>query len=222
MTELLPLFPLSAVLFPDEPVALCAFEERQQLLVRAVMDAPGPMLVGAVAIREGRETGADGVRALHDVGCIALVRRVVKRDDGRFVLVAKGTRRFRVTGLDDSLPYLRGEVELLAEETGDEAAAQLATQAVRQAFGTYLAAQAGPGGTPVEVPGLPADPIELSHLVAALMMLDLPVKQSLLAEPDALARLTAEWGLLSWEIAFRRMCPSTPMPDFMHSSHSRN
>jgi uncharacterized protein len=218
----LPLFPMGAVLFPDEPIPLCAFDDAQQRLVSDVMDAPGPGRIGVVAIREGREAGKDGVRALHDVGCVAQVRKVAERGDGRVIVIAAGTQRFRVDKLDRSGPYLRGEVEVLAEETGDEIAAQRAAAIVRQVFAAYLGEMAGPDGAPVDVPALPADPVGLSYLVAALMMAGLPVKQSLLAEPDALARLTAERALLSWEIAFRRRCLSTPMPEFMHSSHSHN
>jgi hypothetical protein len=216
---LLPLFPLTGVLFPDEAMALRAIGDRHRPLVHSVMDAPEPARVGVIAIREGRE---DDDLALHDVGCIARVRRVVDCGDGRFVLVATGTQRFRVTRLDRSEPCLRGELEPLAEETGDEGAAQLAALAVRRAFASYVSEMAGPGGTPVDAPALPADPVELSYLVAALMMADVPVKQSLLAEPDALARLSAERRMLSWEVAVRRRLGSIPMPDMLHSSHSRN
>ena len=216
---LLPLFPMNSVLFPDEPVPLCAEDDAQRRLVRDVMDAAGPGRIGVVTLREAaKDTGP----ALHDVGCVAEVRKIAECGDGRVIVIAAGTRRFRVTRLDRSGPYLRGEVELLAEETGDEAAAQLAAAAVRQAFAAYLGDVPGLGTTPVDLPALPSDPVGLSYLVAALIMADLPVKQSLLAEPDALARLTTERGLLSWEIAFRRKFMSTPMPEFMHSTHSHN
>jgi hypothetical protein len=219
---MLPLFPLGDVLFPGQPMPLCALEDRQRRLVHDVMGSPGPARIGVVAIREGCETVADGVRALYDVGCVAEVRRAVERDDGRIVLVTAGTRRFRVAGLDRSRPYLRAEVDLLPEDAGHAAAAQRAAQATQEAFCAYMDALPGPGMPSPQSPVWPDDPVELSYLLASLIVADLPIRQSLLAEPDALSRLDAERRLLSWEMAVQRKCPSTPMPDFFHSSYSRN
>jgi hypothetical protein len=66
------------------------------------------------------------------------------------------------------------------------------------------------------------DPAGLSYEVAQTMMLDEPDRQSLLAEPDALSRLTAERALLARETAILRTLCSTPLPAFMHSRYSSN
>ena len=131
MSETLPLFPLGTVLYPGLLLPLHIFEERYRQLVRDLLDGPEPRRFGVIAIRKGRETGVDGISALHEIGCTATLRRVAEHDDGRFDLVTVGTQRFRLTSLDDSRPYLQGEVELLAEDTvGDEAAAGLAARGV--------------------------------------------------------------------------------------------
>src|SRR2546423_12156315 len=85
----LPLFPLGTVLFPGVPLPLHIFEERYRLLVRDLMALPegASRRFGVVAIREGREVGADGVRALYPVGCTAELRDVEEDDDGRFDLL---------------------------------------------------------------------------------------------------------------------------------------
>ena len=80
MTETLPLFPLGSVLYPGLLLPLHIFEERYRQLVRDLLEAPEPRRFGVVAIREGRETGVDGVSALYEIGCTATVRRVLKRD----------------------------------------------------------------------------------------------------------------------------------------------
>lgn len=219
--RLLPLFPLGKVLFPGQPVPVFASKERDRQLVREARGLPGTAWFGVIAIREGRQACQDGVRALHEIGCVAQVSRAAELEDGRFVLVTKGTRRFRLVRLDRSRPYLQGEIDLLAEDTGDEAAARLAAQVVRQTFSAYLGGpEPAPG--PDDLLGLPEDPIELSYLVADFMTANLPAKQSLLAEPDALSRLTAERQMLSVEAAIRRRIRSAPMPDFLRTSHSRN
>jgi uncharacterized protein len=222
MTQTLPLFPLGTVLYPGLLLPLHIFEERYRQLVRDLLEHPEPRRFGVITIREGRETGVDGVSALHEVGCTATVRRVLKRDDGRFDLVTIGAERFRLTGLDHSRPYLQGEVDYLPEETGDEAAVAPAVEAVQRAFRTYIDALTARGVTQVSIPELPVEPIALSYLVAASVIADLPDRQALLAEPDAVRRLAAERALLSRETAMLRTLTSTPAPDLRNTPYNPN
>ena len=222
MSETLPLFPLGTVLYPGLLLPLHVFEERYRQLVRDLLAGPEPRTFGVIAIREGRETGPNGILTLHEVGCTATVRQVTELDDGRYDLVTVGTQRFLLTGTDDTMPYLQGQVELLAEETGDESGAALAARSVQDAFRTYLGALAERGVTQVSVPELPDDPILLSYLVAASMVIDLRDKQALLAEPDALHRLVTERMLLSRETTMLRTLTATPAPDLRNSPYSSN
>jgi len=222
MTESLPLFPLGTVLFPGLLLPLHIFEERYRQLVRDLLAEPAPRRFGVIAIRKGRETGIDGISALYQIGCTATLRQVTERDDGRFDLVTAGTERFRLADLDDSKPYLQGKVDLLPEEAGDEAATGYAAQAVQAAFRAYLDALAARGATQLAVPDLPDDPVLLSYLVAASMIIDLSGKQALLAEPDAAGRLAAEHALLSRETTMLRSLTSMPAPDLRYSPYSPN
>ena len=222
MSETLPLFPLGTVLYPGLLLPLNIFEERYRQLVRDLLDGPEPRRFGVIAIRKGRETGVDGVSALHEVGCTATLREVAEQDDGRFHLVTVGTQRFRLASLDDTQPYLQGEVELLDEEVGDEAAAGLAAQAVRRGFRGYVEALASRESVEVIVPELPDEPLLLSYLVAASMILDLPARQQLLAEPDAERRLGAERALLARETTMLRSLTATPVPDLLNTPYNPN
>ncbi len=222
MTRRLPLFPLGTVLYPGLLLPLHIFEERYRQLVHDLLEQPEPRTFGVVAIRKGRETGVDGIFALFQVGCTATLRKVTRHPDGRFDLITLGTQRFRLTGLDRSRPYLQGEVDLLAEETGDEATARLAAGAVRQAFRGYLEALNGRGVARVSVSELPDDPAALSYLVAASMIIDLSDRQILLAEPDAAARLATERALLSRETSMLRSLSSTPAPELRNSPYNPN
>jgi len=222
MSETLPLFPLGAVLYPGLLLPLHVFEERYRQLVRDLLTGPEPRTFGVIAIREGRETGPNGIVTLYEIGCTATLRQATELDDGRYDLVTVGTQRFLLTGTDDTMPYLQGQVELLAEETGDESGAALAARSVQDAFRTYLGALAERGVTQVSAPELPDDPILLSYLVAASMVIDLRDKQALLAEPDALHRLVTERMLLSRETTMLRTLTATPAPDLRNSPYSSN
>ncbi len=222
MTEKLPLFPLGTVLYPGLVLPLHIFEDRYKQLVRDLADGPEPRRFGVIAIREGRETGVNGVSALHEIGCTAMLRDVTEADDGQYDIVTVGTDRFRLLGLDESRPYLTGDIELLDEPAGDEAAAGLAASAVQQAFRAYLNAIADQGAATITVPELPDEPILLSYLVAASMIIEVSDRQGLLAQPDALRRLTAERAMLTRETAILRELGSTPATDLRSTPYSPN
>ena len=217
----LPLFPLGTVLYPGLILPLHIFEDRYRQLVRDLLAGPEPRQFGVIAIKKGRETGVDGISALYEVGCTAVLRRVVEHEDGRFDLVTAGAQRFRLAGLDHSRPYLQGDAEPLPEDTGDEAAAAVTAQAVQRAFGGYRQALASRGAGTVSVE-LPDDPVLLSYLVAAAMVVDLPDRQMLLAQPDALHRLEAERAMLARETAMLRTFISAPAPDLRNAPWNPN
>jgi len=225
VTHRLPLFPLATVLYPGLLLPLHIFEERYRLLMRELVDVPEgtPRRFGVIALREGREgpDSVEGLSALYGVGCTAELRQVRAYDDGQFDIMTSGTSRFRLRALDTSRPYFQGEVEFLDEPQGDEAAVMSA--GVSRLFLRYrealLAAQGQAAGEP---PDLPDDPIVLSYLVAAAMVLDLGDKQRLLESPDAAARLRAELELLRREAAVVRRLPSVPAVDLVRESVSRN
>ena len=221
MGELLPLFPLGTVLYPGMLLPLHIFEERYRQLVRDLLEGPEPRRFGVIAIRKGRETGIDGVQSLYDVGCTATLRRVERLEDGRFDLVTVGTQRFRLRALDQARPYLRGEIELLAADAVDEAAAAPLVRAVQAAFRDYLSALTERGAT-VRVEDLPAEAMLMSFVVAAAMVIDLPERQALLAESDTIRRLGAERALLSRETAVLRATTSRPAPDLRYTRYSPN
>lgn len=220
--ETLPLFPLGTVLCPGLVLPLHIFEPRYKQLVSDLLDGPEPRRFGVIAIREGRETGVCGVSALFEIGCTATVREVAEAEDGEYDLITVGTDRFRLRSVDESRPYLRGEVELLPDEAGDAAVAALAVRTVQAAFRGYLNALADRGGATISVPDLPDEPVLLSHLVAASMIIDLPVRQDLLAQPDAAHRLAVERSLLSRETAILKELGTTPAPDLRSSPYSPN
>ena len=222
MSERLPLFPLGTVLFPGMLLPLHIFEDRYRQLVQDLLNGPEPRRFGVIAIKKGRETGGEGVSSLYEVGCTATLRETETRDGGRFDLVAVGTERFRLESLDESRPYLRGDVEFLAEDPGDSAAAGRAASLVASSFHEYLAALADRGLAQITVSDLPSEPVLLSYLVAASMIIDLPDRQGLLAEPDSLSRLTAERVMLQRETTMFRTLTARPAPDLRYAPHNPN
>ena len=223
MPDRLPLFPLGLVLVPGLLLPLHVFEDRYRALVAELLDLPEEQrLFGVVAIRSGREVGADGVKALHDVGCAARLRRVHPYGDGRYDVVTTGAARFRLHGVEHDRPWTTGLVEWLPEQAGDPDEAAVLDRAVRAAFTSYLAALATARGEPVEEPELPADPTVLSYAVTASMLLDLEDRQRLLAEADTRSRLRRAFDLLRAETTLLRTLPATPSAELTRAPVSLN
>ena len=202
MGERLPLFPLGTVLLPGLLLPLQIFEERYRILIRELLAEPdaGRRQFGVIAIRRGREVGPV-VPELHEVGCVAQLRRVEARPDGRFSILTVGGQRFRIRSVDQtSAPYLVGEVEFLEDVPGDEDAALTEAAVVRRLLGEYTERLKANGAVEIKLPDLPDDPVALSYLVAATVVSDITERQKLLAEPDGVSRLRAERALLRREL----------------------
>jgi uncharacterized protein len=226
LSELLPLFPLGTVLFPGMVLPLNVFEERYRQMVRDLLDRPEPRELGVVAIRKGREVGTQNLRELYGVGCVATLREVTPHPDGRFSLVAVGARRFRLLRTDDTLAYYQAEVEDLPEEAADgpgrDSGGAATVLAVQAAFREYLNALADKAGAVIRVADIPDEPLLLSYVVAAAMVIDVPERQALLVAPDGLTRLRAERQLLTRERAMLRLTTSRPAPDLSRGPFSPN
>jgi hypothetical protein len=130
--DLIPLFPLGTPLFPGIVLPLQVFEPRYRALVRDLLALPegAPRRFGVVAIRQGWEVERVApAEALFDVGCTAQVQAVRPQPDGTFGVVTVGGDRFRLLDVvlgdrgGEDPPYLRAEVEWLAEEEAAEEAA---------------------------------------------------------------------------------------------------
>jgi len=218
VVDRLPLFPLGTVLFPGAPLPLHVFEPRYRELVQDLLTAPEPRAFGVVAIREGHEVGADALRSLYDVGCVALVRRVDALPDDRFAVMTVGTRRFRLLQTDDSRPYLQGDVELLTESEVTGSSVTRLVDGVRRMFADYHSALADPDSE-LE---LPEDPALMSYVVAATLLLGLPERQALLEAANTEQRLQLEADLLKRELGLIRTLRTVPMGQPPLPRHSQN
>jgi Lon protease-like protein len=219
--QVLPLFPLGTVLFPGLVLPLHVFEERYRQLVRDLLALPeDEQAFGVVAIREGREVGVDGIRALYDVGCVARLSQVERYDDGRYDVVTVGSELFRLDELHDDRPYFTGDVTYLPNLPGD--GAELLEGPVRAAFADYLQALGTASNQEVEGPDLPDDPLVLSHLVGATIMLDLADRQDLLDQPDGATRLRRELSVLRREAGVLSALRAVPAPELARTPTSPN
>ncbi|GAA2900960.1 peptidase [Actinoplanes cyaneus] len=224
MSDRLPVFPLSTVLFPGLVLPLHIFEERYRVLVRELQTRPAepPAEFGVVTLRRGTEVAPDpgdgpvpppdpvGAAELFEVGCTAELRHVTELPDGRFDVMTVGRRRFRILDVaQGEEPYLTAGVEWLPDEEPPDGIAELLKPRVLAAFQTYLQLLR-PGADILDQ--MPDDATVLSHLVAATAQLTLEERHALLAAEDTVARLRAELRLLNREAGLLARVRAVPVP----------
>ena len=204
MAETIPLFPLAAVLLPGTSLPLHIFEPRyRQLTMDLVTEALPSRCFGVIAKKPGWSVDVDHVDHVRQIGCSAVLREVKQLPDGRFDIITKGDRRFRLLAIDStSAPYLLGVVEWLPDSAPSGRLADLIpalAHSTRAAHRRYCRA-AWQRGDWTEPP-VDTDPAELSHLVAADCLLDARDRQSMLEETCPARRLRMARRLLTVEAA---------------------
>jgi Lon protease-like protein len=192
----LPLFPLNVVLFPHMPLPLHVFEPRYRQMIAECLEEGHSF--GVVAIREGAETGP---ATPHDVGTLAKIIRIDRLEDGRMNLLVSGASRFEIVRTASDRPYLRGEVRIIPESGDDLDATARLTETTALTFRHYSNLLRELVGQPAEESEPPMEPELLSYLIGAALNLQVPEKQSLLAQRRTDDRLRLELRILRKEIA---------------------
>lgn len=216
MAETLPLFPLGAVLLPGASLPLHIFEPRyRQLTVDLVTGAVPGRSFGVVAVKQGHATQRGEVETMHDVGCTAVLREARRLPDGRFDVVTRGGRPFRLLDIDDTVqaPYLVGRIEWVPDvELADEERVLLPmlAQSARDAHRRYCAVAWQHEDW--DEPGPDVSPSALPHVLAADCLLTLEDRQELLEERCPADRLRLVRSLLVREAEFLRTLRAVPVP----------
>lgn len=211
----LPLFPLHTVLFPGAPISLHIFEERYRLMIGQCLAQQQPF--GVVLLRSGSEVSPDDpyIRSLRrqmdiddtivreavvpfEIGTIARITESQRFDDGRYLLIALGQRRFRVQYIIQHQPYIVASVTQLAEETSTLSPTMISE--LRQVYEQYWATITRVTGREYDYEELPVDAVELSYWLAHRFRVDNQRKQRWL-ESDVATRLREMTSMLKMEMA---------------------
>ncbi|MFZ4620687.1 MAG: LON peptidase substrate-binding domain-containing protein [Bacteroidota bacterium] len=130
-SEILPLFPLNVVLFPQSQLHLHIFEERYRTLISECITYDSSFGINLIHEQDVRT-----------IGCTANVKEVVKRyEDGKMDIIVEGHRRYTLHNFVEAPhPYFSGRISWLDDvaEDVDEAlrmhAVKLHNQFVKVVF----------------------------------------------------------------------------------------
>lgn len=163
MSDLLPLFPLDLVLFPETPLPLHIFEPRYKEMI-------------GECLREKRAFGMlrSNGQKIAQAGCTAEIVELLRTyPDGRMDILTMGRNRFHLTELNDERSFFRGSVEFFEDERGAGADDGLKQSTLEMhAELERLAA--------LDAIRYDADNLYLSFQLAAQLPVDLDFKQTLL------------------------------------------
>lgn len=201
----IPMFPLGTVLFPHMGLPLHVFESRYRTLTRDCLAGNGEF--GVVLIERGSEVGGGDTR--FGTGTVARIAEAAELPDGRWVLLATGTRPIRVTCWLPDDPYPVALVEDLADPpipASDMDQLELASRAVRRALALQTELADHPG-VPATV-ALDDTPEVAAWQLCAIAPIGPVDHQRLLEAPDVSTRLrllaelaTASGDLLAYRLS---------------------
>jgi Lon protease-like protein len=183
------MFPLGTVLLPFAHLPLHIFEPRYRALVKDCLAGDGEF--GVVLIERGHEVGGGDVR--FGVGTVARILQTAELPDGRWLVDAIGTERFRVTEWLPEDPYPQALIEPFDDEPFDaapEAEAAERRTAVERRLRQVLALQVELGfPAPSAVRSLDDDPATAAYEAALLSPIGPMDSQKVLEAPGTVARL---------------------------------
>jgi len=199
---------------PGATLPLHIFEPRyRQLTIDLVTGAVPDRQFGVIALREGFTPDHDGMDGLHTVGCTAELREAQRLPDGRFDIVTKGARRFRLHEVHvDPAPYLVGTVEWLpdaATEPGSDQQVLFLTAAARAAHRKYCTMA---WREEWQEPSRELEPTMLPHVLAGDCLLPISDRQRLLEQLCPTQRLRMIRMLLARETTLLGQLRAVPAP----------
>jgi Lon protease-like protein len=158
------------------PLPLQIFEERYRVMTRELLHNGGEF--GVLLIREGKEVGGGAVP--YDVGTTARIEECEEVQGGRFVMTARGGRRFRLIRMLPPRPYPYGQVELMDDSEVLTPQVMRATETVRATFPLYFRLALSLTDQWAQGMKLPERPHALVNFLGPWLQIDEEAKQRML------------------------------------------
>lgn len=196
LPDRIPLFPLpNVVLFPGVFLPLHIFEPRYREMVADAID--GDRLIGMVLLQDGWQRHASPNPPIFPIGCAGRITHVASLPDGRYNIVLRGIRRFRVQAEDHSKVYRVAAAEVLPDRS--IAGQEERLQAGRKRLESLLGRQAADVAAASRVPPGMAD-VELVNVLSQYLEFEPIERQALLERDDPCERCAALIDLLEMRL----------------------
>ena len=113
LPEILPILPLrNTVLFPGVVIPITAGRDKSIKLINETNK--GNKIIGVVSQKEEGEE-EPGIEDINTTGTVAKILRVLKMPDGNTTVIIQGTKRFKLTEVITTEPYMTATIDDVAE-----------------------------------------------------------------------------------------------------------
>jgi len=182
-----PLLPLrDTVVFPGIVTPLIVGRDRSVRAVEAAIEGDNLIVVATQRVAEVQDPGLED---LYTIGVEMVAGRVLRMPDGTTSILGQGRRRVRLLSLAQSRPYLRVQVQPLAEPEQVTLGTEALMRAVLSLFEKAVQlSRTLPEDAYVAAMNL-REPGPLADLIASLLDLELSERQELLETLDPATRL---------------------------------
>jgi len=189
------------VVFPHMVVPLFVGREKSVAALEAAFARPDNDIL--IVAQVNAKTNDPGLADVYDVGCIGVVKNIMRLPDGTVKVLVEGVRRARIDGFVEGHSWLCAEVQPHAavdDPAPTAGQAESLRQDARAAFEAYIKVNRRiPPEILLSVTAID-DPGQLADTIAAHVALKLQDRQDLLALAAPYARLAHLKGLLDAEV----------------------
>lgn len=122
LPEILPILPLrNTVLFPGVVIPITAGRDKSIKLINETNK--GNKVIGVVSQKDEEEE-EPGLNDINTIGTVAQILRVLKMPDGNVTVIIQGKKRFRVSEVITTSPYLTATIREVAEARPEKESAE--------------------------------------------------------------------------------------------------
>jgi Lon protease-like protein len=185
-----PLFPLpNVVLFPRAVLPLHVFEERYKTMTADALG--GDRQIAMALLRPGWERDYYHKPPIEPVVCVGSILSHERLGDGKYNLLLQGHTRARIVREHLELPLTYRVAQLAPIDQTPVMEIDLTNSRRRlvEIFASGALAQTGIGRQFRQILGGPISTADVADLIAFNFLEDIPLKQSLLADPDVQRRV---------------------------------
>ncbi len=179
---IIPIFPLELVQFPGVATPLHIFEPRYRQLLKDIENTDNTF---GIIFSDNSQLPVIG-----SVGCTVEVFANEKMKDGRSNILCAGKNRFNVKRIINDEPYHQAEIDFFGDAMEFNVDFALRDKSKGLLLQLMQTAMKLSDDAPVELPPLPDDPVALSFLIAASVVVKLEEKQLWLEMTNTNLRLS--------------------------------
>jgi ATP-dependent Lon protease len=191
-----------AVVFPLMMVPLLLNDPN---LLRLADEALADQKIIGALTQKDPEDGKPGPDDIYKVGTAVHIQKMIRFPNGEMRLLGQGVTRIRIKEFTQVEPYLRARIEVVEEQEEPSDLLKAYVKTVTNSFAKVIDESEGLPEELKIIIGNIKEAGRIADVIATNMNIDLERKQTLLEEPDVLARLKLVSNYLSDEIEVLRL-----------------